>query len=179
MPSNDEGWSEDRSLGATQSKKAGIVLLGVAAACILVAVWAFPKDALVGVYLICFTFGGTIGVIGIVLLQISWEGFAFTRCLGYYYREKTRPFKEVDEFIRDYLAGKFIEYDTKNERKFLYYISVSRDLCAFIRKRGIGDSETDFFGLRDVDGTKNDILADFRSKAIRALGLREGNIEYS
>ena len=57
------------------------------------------------------------------------------------------------------------------------HLSSAKDVCAFIRKRGTGGSETDFFSLRDVDGTKDDILADFRSRATKEFGLKENDLE--
>ena len=79
--------------------------------------------------------------------------------------------------MRRFLAGKFIEFETKDMPRMLEIVSASGDLRAFLVKYDSASSKTRFFGLSDTEGTRDDLLGEFRVQATKALGLRSGNLE--
>jgi len=76
--------------------------------------------------------GITTGTIGVSLFSSSRVGRGFKKRLRYWCRINPRPFKEVDEFMRNFLDRNFIEYRIIDTPISLNFVSVSGDPRAFV-----------------------------------------------
>jgi hypothetical protein len=177
MPADKEGWYEEKGIGARAAKKAAIILIFIAVACIPIAVWALAMSGGMLIFMFAYLIGVLAGGNGLVLHRFSRNGRIFRRRLGYWCMGNPRQFKAVNDFMRGFLAGKYIEYETKDMRRMLEIVSASGTFRGFLVKSDTASMKTRFFGFSDTDGMHDELLSEFRALAIRVLGLNEGNLE--
>jgi len=143
----------------------------------VIAFWPRPGGSGIIIIMSALIVGITTGTIGVSLFSSSRVGRGFKKRLRYWCRINPRPFKEVDELMRNFLDRNFIEYRIIDTLISLNFFSVSGDLRAFVVRFDSAGMKTKTFGIAYANKSNDDILADFRAQAIRDLGLNECDLE--
>jgi hypothetical protein len=173
---DDEGWLEETSMGVRQARKAGMLLACIGAACIVTALlYFYATDGLLLTVNIVMV-GVVICTIGVSFLTKSSDARIFRKRLRYLCKISPKPFRDVEAFMRRFLDGKYIGYETRDTPSLRYFVGVSGELRAFMARDNDAEKTTRVFGLADLNGTQDEMLADFRSRAVKELGLKEGNL---
>jgi len=167
IDSNKGKWLRFKGLGVTVWR-AALIALNVAVPMFIVMMWF-------GVYIknmpmfVIATFGFWMALIlDIPTIKVYFTTTIYKKMIMYQPEKKEISATEMDQFFRDFLYNKVLNFNVKTKENKCEYLTTARKISLYFR---IDGPKVVFFGFSDIDGANNGILNEFHTEAVKRFSL--------